>query len=93
MHVLHRFPGQRLSPWVHREGVLWHQPSQSTTTAASPTREQRREGGRAGGLTEPFRGLGFARYVSHEGERPMAIRWLLERPIPARWMQGMELAV
>ncbi len=143
------------APWIHREGVLWHEPSQcdllfvtlnkseslfspttryrdlalgpalfhwesqSTTTAASPTgqryihheargsrvllyffaeacgdvREHRREGGRAGGVTEPFRCLGFARYVSHEGERPMAIRWRLERAIPAAWMQGMGLAV
>jgi hypothetical protein len=32
-------------------------------------REHRREGGRAGGVTEPFRCLGFARYESHEGER------------------------
>jgi hypothetical protein len=56
-------------------------------------REHRREGGRAGGVTEPFRCLGFARYVSHEGERPMAIRWRLERAIPAGWMQGMGLAV
>jgi hypothetical protein len=135
------------APWIHREGVLWHEPSQtdllfvtlnksealfspstryrdlalgpglfhwesqSTTTAASPTgqryihheargsrvllfvREHRREGGRAGGVTEPFRCLGFARYESHEGERPMAIRWRLERAIPAGWMQGMGLAV
>jgi superfamily II DNA or RNA helicase len=135
------------APWIHREGVLWHEPSQcdllfitlnksealfspstryrdlalgpslfhwesqSTTTAASPTgqryihheargsrvllfvREHRREGGRAGGVTEPFRCLGFARYESHQGERPMAIRWRLERAIPAGWMQGMGLAV
>jgi superfamily II DNA or RNA helicase len=135
------------APWIHREGVLWHEPSQtdllfvtlnksealfspstryrdlalgptlfhwesqSTTTAASPTgqryihheargshvllfvREHRREGGRAGGVTEPFRCLGFVRYESHEGERPMAIRWRLERAIPAGWMQGMGLAV
>jgi hypothetical protein len=135
------------APWIHREGVLWHEPSQSdllfvtlnksealfspstryrdlalgpslfhwesqsTTTAASPTgqryihheargsrvllfvREHRREGGRAGGGTEPFRCLGFVRYESHEGERPMAIRWRLERAIPAGWMQGMGLAV
>ncbi len=53
----------------------------------------RREGGRAGGVTEPFQCLGFARYVRHEGERPMGIRWRLERPIPAGWMQGMGLAV
>jgi hypothetical protein len=44
-------------------------------------------------VTEPFRCLGFARYESHQGERPMAIRWRLERPIPAGWMQGMALAV
>jgi hypothetical protein len=52
-----------------------------------------REHRRQGGVTEPFRCLGFARYESHEGERPMAIRWRLERPIPAGWMQGMGLAV
>ena len=56
-------------------------------------REHRREGGRARGVTEPFRCLGCARYESHEGERPMAIRWRLERPIPAGWMQGMGWAV
>ena len=56
-------------------------------------REHRREGGRSTGHTEPFRCLGFARYESHEGERPMAIRWRLERAIPAGWLQGMALAV
>ena len=56
-------------------------------------REHRREGGRAGGVTEPFRCLGFARYESHQGERPMAIRWRLEQATPAGWMQGMGLAV
>ena len=55
-------------------------------------REHRREGGRAGGVTEPFRCLGFARYESHEGERPMAIRWRLERPIPAVWLPGCCMA-
>ncbi len=34
-------------------------------------REQRRQGT----VTEPFVCLGFARYESHEGERPMAVRW------------------
>ena len=32
-------------------------------------REQRRVDGRPGGVTEPFRCLGFATYESHEGER------------------------
>jgi hypothetical protein len=126
------------APWIHREGVLWHQAttcdllfitlrksealfspstryrdlalgpslfhweSQSTTTASSATgqryihqetrgsrvllfvREQRRQGT----VTEPFVCLGFARYESNEGERPMAIRWRLEREIPAGWMPG-----
>ena len=62
---------------------LLHWESQSTTTAASPT----------SGVTEPFRCLGVARYESHQGERPMAIRWRLERAIPAGWMQAMGLAV
>ncbi|WP_411876485.1 DUF3427 domain-containing protein [Vulcanococcus limneticus] len=131
------------APWIHREGVLWHQAtqcdllfitlrkseslfspstryrdlalgpslfhweSQSTTTASSATgqryihheargsrvllfvREQRLQGT----VTEPFVCLGFARYESHEGERPMAIRWRLEREIPAAWLPVMALAV
>jgi hypothetical protein len=134
------------TPWIHREGVLAHQPSatdlqfitlrkseafvspstryrdlalgpalfhwesQSTTTAASATgqryihhatrgsrvllfvREQRKQDGRPGAPTEPFVCLGFARYESHEGERPMAIRWRLEREIPAAWLPGCCLA-
>ena len=56
-------------------------------------REQRRVDGRPGGVTEPFRCLGFASYESHEGERPMAIRWRLEREIPAGWLPVMGLAV
>jgi len=55
-------------------------------------REQRREGGRGSGVTEPFRCLGFAHYEGHEGERPMAIRWRLEREIPVGWMPGCCLA-
>ena len=86
---------------------LFHWENQSTTTASSATgqryvhhqargsrvllfvREQRKQGG----VTEPFRCLGFARYESHEGERPMAIRWRLEREIPAAWLPVMGLAV
>ena len=131
------------APWIHREGVLWHEPSQtdllfvtlnkseslfspttryrdlalgpalfhwesqSTTTAASPTGQRYihhetrgsrvllfvREHRRHGTVTEPFRCLGFVSYESHEGERPMAIRWRLEREIPTAWLQGMALAV
>jgi hypothetical protein len=56
-------------------------------------REQRRQDGRPGAPTEPFVCLGFASYESHEGERPMAIRWRLEREIPAAWLPVMALAV
>ena len=56
-------------------------------------REHRRQDGRPSGNTEPFRCLGFVSYAGHEGERPMAIRWRLEREIPAAWLPGMALAV
>jgi hypothetical protein len=76
-------------------------------TAASPTGQRYihhashgsrvllfvREHRKQGGVTEPFRCLGFAVYESHEGERPMAIRWRLERAIPAGWLPVMALAV
>ena len=56
-------------------------------------REQRKQDGRPGAPTEPFVCLGFATYESHEGERPMAIRWRLEREIPSAWLPVMALAV
>jgi hypothetical protein len=56
-------------------------------------REHPKQDGRPGAPTEPFVCLGFARYESHEGERPMAIRWRLEREIPAAWLAVMALAV
>ena len=55
-------------------------------------REQRKQDGRPGAPTEPFVCLGFATYESHEGQRPMAIRWRLEREIPAAWLPGCCLA-
>jgi hypothetical protein len=56
-------------------------------------REHRKESGCAGVITEPFWCLGFAVYEGHEGERSMAIRWWLERAIPAAWLPLMALAV
>jgi hypothetical protein len=50
--------------------------------------EQRKQDGRPGAPTEPFVCLGFAIYESHEGERPMTIRWRLEHEIPAAWLHG-----
>jgi hypothetical protein len=70
------------SPWIHREGVLWHQASATGQRyihhAARGSkvllfvREHRKQDGRPGAPTEPFVCLGFATYESHEGERPMA---------------------
>ena len=45
------------------------------------------------GVTLPLLCLGFADYVSHQGERPMAIRWRLQRAIPAAFVPELALAV
>jgi len=78
---------------------LFHWQSQSTTSAESPTGQryiQHREKGYTpllfvrehkslpGGLAAPYAFLGPARYVSHEGSRPMSIVWQLENRTPAR---------
>ncbi|EAQ76428.1 hypothetical protein WH5701_04135 [Synechococcus sp. WH 5701] len=52
-----------------------------------------REENRRGQVTLPFRCLGFADYVSHEGERPMAIRWRLQRAIPGAFYPELAVAV
>lgn len=75
----------------------FHWESQSQTPTASPTgqryihhvergshvflfvRPRKKEGGR----TAPYTFLGPARYVSHVGEKPMAIVWELRRDVPA----------
>jgi hypothetical protein len=96
------------TPWIHREGVLWHEPSQCDLLFITLNKSE--------ALFSPstrYRDLALGpslfhwesqstttaasptgqRYIHHEGERPMAIRWRLERAIPAGWMQGMGLAV
>nr|WP_300998797.1 DUF3427 domain-containing protein [Methanoculleus sp.] len=76
--------------------TLFHWQSQSTTSASSPTgrryieRERRgskvllfvREYNRVDGITQPYLFLGTARYLSHEGSRPMSITWELDHPMP-----------
>ena len=75
---------------------LFHWQSQSTTSASSSTgqryikHEQQgnkillfvREYNRVDGVTQPYLFLGTARYLSHEGSRPMSITWKLDRPMP-----------
>lgn len=78
---------------------LFHWQSQSTTSDTSPTGRRyinhRQEGytpllfvrenkSLTGGLASPYAFLGPARYVSHEGSRPMSIVWQLDTPMPAR---------
>ncbi|MEB3049316.1 DUF3427 domain-containing protein [Mycolicibacter sp. MYC123] len=86
---------------------LFHWESQSTTSAASPTGQRyihHRENGshillfvRAAKTTalgaSPYVFLGPADYVSHEGEKPMAITWKLHQPMPAEVFQASSVAV
>ncbi|NLB01198.1 MAG: DUF3427 domain-containing protein, partial [Methanomicrobiales archaeon] len=76
--------------------TLFHWQSQSTTSASSPTgrryieHEQQgskvllfvREYNKVDGVTQPYIFLGPARYLSHEGSRPMSITWELDHPMP-----------
>ena len=77
---------------------LFHWESQSTTSETSPTGRRyiqhegagtsvllftRRTGTDPYGKALPFTLLGTARYQSHEGSRPMAVTWELERPMPS----------
>lgn len=71
---------------------LLHWESQSTIRAESPTGRRYRTHDSAGSHILPFARLttadrafwllGPAHYVSHEGERPMAITWHLEHALP-----------
>lgn len=85
----------------------FHWESQSTTSVGSPTGQRyihhaqqgsaiylfaREESDSAGGGTMAYLFLGQARYVSHEGERPMAITWELEAPIPPDFFQEARAA-
>lgn len=86
---------------------LFHWESQSTTSSASPTGQRyihHRENGshillfvRAAKTNAlgaaPYVFLGPAEYVSHEGDKPMAITWRLHRPMPAEVFQASSVAV
>jgi superfamily II DNA or RNA helicase/HKD family nuclease len=86
---------------------LFHWESQSTTSSASPTGQRyihHRERGshillfvreaKTNALgTSPYVFLGPADYVSHEGERPMAITWRLHQPMPTEVYQASTVAV
>lgn len=83
--------------------TLFHWESQSTTSVASPT-GQRYLNGTSNVLlfvreqekdelgTSPYLFLGPARYVSHEGERPIAITWQLDHPMPTDFFHAATVA-
>lgn len=73
--------------------TLFHWESQSTTSVASPTGQRYLTGSSTVLLfvraekenefgTAPYLFLGPAKYVSHEGERPIAVTWRLEHAMP-----------
>ena len=81
----------------------FHWESQSTTTVASPT-GQRYLNGTSNVLlfvrekadndfgTSPYVFLGPARYLSHQGERPIAITWALDHAMPADFFAAASAA-
>ena len=80
--------------------------SQSATTPESPTGQlfqHHEERGRRIVLfarqhrenrlgPEPYMCLGTVKYISHEGSKPMHIRWSLDRPMPASMFQIAKIA-
>ena len=74
--------------------TLFHWESQSVTTVESVTGQRYLTGNSTKLIfvrqrrldesgTSPYLFAGPARYVSHSGERPIAITWQLEHPLPA----------
>ncbi|WP_090590466.1 DUF3427 domain-containing protein [Auraticoccus monumenti] len=84
--------------------TLFHWESQSRTAAASMTGRRYLKGrshvllfvrhtrkGEFG--TNPYLFLGPATYVSHQGERPIAITWELQHPAPSDFLTSARVAV
>jgi len=84
--------------------TLFHWESQNATAVASAT-GQRYINGTSNILlfvrdthqdpfgTAPYQFLGPATYVSHQGERPIAITWKLAHPMPVDFFQAATVAV
>jgi superfamily II DNA or RNA helicase/HKD family nuclease len=84
--------------------TLFHWESQSTTSVASPTGQRYLNGGSTVLLfvrpeksndfgTAPYVNLGPATYVSHTGDRPIAITWKLRHPMPGDLFASTAMAV
>ena len=75
---------------------LFHWETQSRTSVASPTAQRYMGHAQSGSNillfarehkvyelgTAPYLLLGTGQYVSHTGDRPIAITWRLDRPMP-----------
>lgn len=100
--------GKRFSPTTRYRDYavsprIIHWESQSTTSAASPTGTRYQHHVQQGSIVllfarlspddRAFWFLGPARYLSHQGERPMAIHWELEEPLPGDLFQAFGAAV
>lgn len=83
--------------------TLFHWESQNATSLASPTGQRYLTGSstvlffcridhKGEYETEPYVLLGPASYVSHVGERPIAITWELQHPMPATFFERASLA-
>lgn len=79
--------------------TLFHWESQSTTSLRSPQGQRYvngtshvllfvRQEARGDFDTNPYTFLGPATYVSHEGERPIAITWRLRTPMPTELFEA-----
>lgn len=86
---------------------LFHWESQSTTSEASPTGQRyinhqergshvllfaREDKRTVAGRTVPYLALGPCSYMSHTGERPMAMTWRLRNRIPAEFFEEARVA-
>jgi hypothetical protein len=86
---------------ISRELIHWQ--SQSGTSAASKTGQRYQHHQKLGSAIflfarrvaddRAFYFLGPARYVSHEGERPMSITWRLDQPLPPDLFAAFAAAV
>ena len=88
---------------------LFHWQSQSTTGENSPTGQRyihhREMGSRIllfvreykadplSGVASAYTFLGTARYVKHEGSKPMSITWMLDVPIPAKFLKKTSIVM
>lgn len=84
--------------------TLFHWESQNVTTVASPTGQRYLDGSSNVLMfvresqqdefgTAPYLFLGPVHYVSHQGERPIAITWRLAHAMPSDFFQAATVAV